>query len=493
MTKLNGWKLSGALVLLCVATATTASGQVFKTLAIFEGSNGAIPVDEALVQGPDGWLYGTTEDGGLSNINCSESTCGTVFRMTDDGSLTVLYEFCAHVNEENFCSDGNYPAGGLVLATNGKLYGTAFAGGTDGSGTAFEITTTGDLTVLHNFGDEGQPLGTLIRGVDGNFYGTTYTGGAHNGGAVFKMMPDGALTTIYNFCSQPDCADGSFPSGYMVQVLDGSIYGTTGFGGTRNTFCPYGCGTIFKVSLDGTLATVHDFDGSDGYGPNGMTLATNGTLYGLTQTGAAYNHGAIFSLTTQDAFTLLYSFCSHLNENGYCSDGAGPVGDLLQATDGKFYGATYGGGTDDLGTLFKITLRGTLTTLHNYDGTDGELPDGGLMQATSGTFYGTTEYGGDFSCGPPYGCGTIFSLDTGLGPFVKLVYGAGKIGQTGGILGQGFTGTTSVTLSGVPAKFKVVSDTYLTATVPPGATTGYVTVTTPSGILKSNAPFHVIP
>lgn len=116
---------------------------------------------------------------------------------------------------------------------------------------------------------------------------------------------------------------------------------------------------------------------------------------------------------------------------------------------------------------------------------------GGLLQATTGTFYGTTAVGGEGQCAGS-GCGTVFSLDMGLGPFVTFVRAAGRVGQTSGILGQGFTGTTSVSLNGTPASFTVVSDTYIRATVPVGATTGYVTVTTPSGTLTSNVPFHVI-
>ena len=118
-----------------------------------------------------------------------------------------------------------------------------------------------------------------------------------------------------------------------------------------------------------------------------------------------------------------------------------------------------------------------------------------LVQGTVGNFYGTTGNGGvgGDSCSLPYGCGTVFGLHVGLAPFVAFVRDSGKVGQTGGILGQGFTGTTSVSLNGTPASFTVVSDTFIRATVPAGATSGYVTVTTPSGTLTSNVPFYVIP
>lgn len=140
-----------------------------------------------------------------------------------------------------------------------------------------------------------------------------------------------------------------------------------------------------------------------------------------------------------------------------------------------------------------ISPQGAMTTLHSFDGTDGAYPYGGLLQATEGRFYGTTYFGGEFKCGAHIGCGTVFSLDMGLGPFVAFVHNSGNVGLNCGILGQSFTGTTGVSFNGTPASFKVVSDTYLTATVPVGVTTGYVSVTTPTGTLTSNVPFHVIP
>ena len=137
--------------------------------------------------------------------------------------------------------------------------------------------------------------------------------------------------------------------------------------------------------------------------------------------------------------------------------------------------------------MFRVTTGGALTTLHTFDGKDGADPFSGLVQDTNGDLYGTTYDGGS------HDEGTVFSLDMGLGQFVSFVNGAGRVGQTGGILGQGFTGATSVSLNGTPASFRVVSDTFIEATVPAGATTGYVTVTTPGGTLSSNVPFRVLP
>jgi uncharacterized repeat protein (TIGR03803 family) len=136
-----------------------------------------------------------------------------------------------------------------------------------------------------------------------------------------------------------------------------------------------------------------------------------------------------------------------------------------------------------------------LTTIYNFcsqtNCTDGAYPAAALLQATDGNFYGTTSSGG--TGGLSGNQGTIFRFSTGLGPFVKLVRDSGKVGDTNGILGQGFIGTSGVFLNGTPASFTVVSDTFIEATVPAGATSGFVTVDTPSGTLTSNVAFRVRP
>jgi uncharacterized repeat protein (TIGR03803 family) len=187
----------------------------------------------------------------------------------------------------------------------------------------------------------------------------------------------------------------------------------------------------------------------------------------------------IFKLTRQGVLTVLHNFGDRPQ------DGVNPYAGLVQGSDGNFYGVTPAGGAS-WGVIFKITPAGTYSILYSFDGANGAYPNGAPMQHTNGKLYGLTNRGG------PDQLGVIYSFDIGLRPFVKFVLPRGRVGQTGGILGQGFTGTTSVILKGIPANFTVVSDTYIRATVPPDATTGYVTVTTPSGTLTSNVPFHVI-
>jgi uncharacterized repeat protein (TIGR03803 family) len=207
--------------------------------------------------------------------------------------------------------------------------------------------------------------------------------------------------------------------------------------------------------------------------------------------------GTVFKITPSGTLTTLYSFCS---QSG-CTDGYGPV--LLQATDGNFYGTTvYGGanttgcGGGGCGTVFKITPSGTLTTLYSFCSqsgcTDGSGPNS-LVQDTNGMFYGTTFGGGLTNC--LGGCGTVFSLSVGLGPFVETQPNWGRAGRPIEILGTNLTGATSVTFNGTPAVFRVVPNlnSLIKTTVPEGATTGYVQVVTPGGTLSSNVPFRVLP
>jgi uncharacterized repeat protein (TIGR03803 family) len=247
-------------------------------------------------------------------------------------------------------------------------------------------------------------------------------------GTIFKITPAGGLTTLYNFCAQSNCADGEYIYAGLVQAANGNLYGTAGSGGTN------GGGTAFKITPGGT-------------------------------------------------FTLLYTFCSKTS----CSDGGEPVGTLLQGTDGNLYGTTEGGGTYDKGTIFKITPSGAFTSLYSF-GTgenDGSNPTGTLIQDTNGNFYGTTKLGGT------NGSGIVFKLSVDLKSFVETNPTSGKVGAAVKILGTKLTGATSVTFNGKAAKFKVVSGSEITTTVPTGATTGEVKVKTPSGTLTSNVNFRV--
>jgi uncharacterized repeat protein (TIGR03803 family) len=470
------WATAIAILLFCAAAAAPSPAQTFTTLMTFDSSTGGQP-DRPFVQGIDGNLFGETSFG-PGNYDM-----GTVFTMTSTGTLTTLHTFFPHG------PNGDSPSG-LVLANNGAFYGTSYYGGANGVGTIFRITSTGTLALLHTFDttDGAYPSGPLIQGADGNFYGTTVNGGINSSGTAFKITPTGTLTTIYKFCSLTNCADGDLPFGPLVQGTDGNFYGTTQSGGSKNS------GVIFKLTPSGVLTTLYNFCSktrcADGNGSEGLIQASDENFYGTTQFGGAPNFdGTFFKITPSGTRTTLYNFCSLTR----CSDGADPLGTLIQGTDGNFYGVTSVGGNSasgsGCGTIFQITPSGVLTTLHNFDCSDanGGFPQTGLLQATDGDFYGSTLQSG------PSGFGISFKLSTGLGPFVALVQDSGKVGQTGGILGQGFTGTTAVSINGTPATYTVVSDTFLRVTIPAGATSGFVTVTTPTGVLTSNVALQVIP
>jgi uncharacterized repeat protein (TIGR03803 family) len=489
--------VAAAVPMLAVVTAQSAQGQTFTSLFSFDGTDGYAP-QASLVQATNGNLYGTTQVGG-ANEDCTfyavTTGCGTVFTITPSGTLTSLYSFCAQPG----CTDGETPTGALIQATNGDLYGTS-GGGASGYGTVYRITLSGTLTTLHSFDstDGSYPSAGLVQDTNGDFYGVTSYGGAYGQGTVFKITPGGALTTLYSFCSQSGCPDGSGPVGPLVQAANGSFYGATVFGG-NSTACTSGCGTVFKITTGGALTTLHSFEYTDGKNPNaGLVQATNGAFYGTTFYGGAYNspygYGTVFKITPSGTLTTLVSFDD--------TDGIWPTAGLVQGTDGNLYGETQLGGINGVGgTIFKMTPSGTLTTLYNFcsqsDCKDGYGPLAAPTQDTNGTFYGTTWLGGASStcegCVSGGGNGTVFSLSVGLRQFVETQTTSGKVGAAVKILGTNLTGATSVTFNGTAATFTVVSKSEITTTVPEGATTGTVEVTTPRGTLKSNTKFRVTP
>lgn len=420
----------------------------------------------------------------------------------------MLYNFCPQAK----CADGANPSG-LMQAGNGNFYGITTSGGAGvspvcheyGCGAVFEITPGGQETALHDFCSQpmctdGQAPGALlIEGVNGKLYGTTYGGGVNHlhfcadtsnpCGTIFAITPGGTLTTIYQFCSQPNCTDGHYPVP-LVQATDGNFYGTTALGGANKE------GTFFEMSPSGTLTTLDSFTyaENDGFVPIFSVQGVDGSFYGTI--GLVNSGGAILKMTASGELSTLYSFCA-----APCAGGQGP-GSLIRGTDGNFYGITgYGGNSnsvpclrDGCGTIFELTSTGQLTTLYSFcsqpNCTDGGFPTS-LMQGTDGSLYGTTDKGG---CATgKMGCGIAFRLTVGLGPFVKANPAFGKVGYSISILGNNLTGASGVTFNGTPATFTVQSGSFIKATVPTGATTGTIEVTTASGTLSSNVAFRVLP
>jgi uncharacterized repeat protein (TIGR03803 family) len=276
-----------------------------------------------------------------------------------------------------------------------------------------------------NCADGGSPQSPPIQGIDGSFYGVAYSGGANNGGVVYQLTAAGIYKVLYNFCGyQTACPTGANPRA-ILQDSKGNFFGTATFGGSTKNY-----GTVFELTSTNQYKVLHTFQGFDGSVPtSGLTLASNGTLYGTTQGGGGPGEGNIYKVTSAGVFKSFFAFRC-------CNEGYDP-----------FYG---------------------------------------LFQGTNGDLYGTTTYGLSPCC-----YGTIFSVSDGMSPLVETVPVAGKVGKQVIILGNGLTGSTSVKFNGKSAAFHVVSDTEITATVPSGATTGTVSVVTPTGTLNSNPQFVV--
>jgi len=472
--------LAASLLAVC-AGVEHASAQSYTTLASFDGTNGAGPT-ASLVQSLDGNFYGATLTGGANRY-------GTVFRVTPAGTLTMLHSFKG--------ADGDNPAGSLALDTDGALFGTTETGGQTNLGTVFTITPAGTFNSLYSFcteagcPDGSVPAAGLVRTFDGGFWGTTFLG-SNEGGSVFRMTPGAQLSTVYTFCPPAHCALGANPSAALVQSTDGNFYGTTEYGG----FPPLdgaGGGTVFRITPQGEFDRLYGFCADSAACPDGQTPTggvvegADGSFYGTTVYGGATSFGTVFNLTTSGALTTLYNFCS---QSG-CTDGANPYAGLTIGTDGNLYGTTSSGGANNRGTIFEITPTGQFTVLYSFCAQsgcpDGEAPYGGLLQGTDGNFYGVTYLGG------AHGQGAIFKLSMGLGPFVSLLPVAGSVGTQVKILGTNLTGATSVSFNGIAATFTVNSrGTAISTTVPAGATIGTIQVVTPGGTLSSNVAFQVL-
>ncbi len=267
------------------------------------------------------------------------------------------------------------------------------------------------LNTLHSFctqqncPDGNLPEGNLIQASDGNFYGITEFGGTqgctYGCGTIFKITPGGTLTTLHTFCEDYPCPDGAMPVAALLQASDGNLYGTTSQGGSGQGNCGGGgsCGTVFRMTLNGMFTTLYNFcsqpNCTDGSQPlAGLIQATDGNLYGTTGAGGTYNGGTLFRISLTGGLTILHNFCAQPN----CTDGQNPTG-IVQASDGNFYGTTSSGGTSQGGTAYKITASGTFTSFGSFcvgigNCPDGEYPRSPLIQASDGNFYGVTSLGG---------------------------------------------------------------------------------------------------
>jgi uncharacterized repeat protein (TIGR03803 family) len=474
---------------LLIAGRTAWSDGICTSAYSFDQGDGVNPAG-GLALGVDGNVYGTTQNGGVNGS-------GAIYKYGN--SEATIYSFSA-LSATLTNQDGANPAGTLVAGPSSSLYGTTQNGGAKGSGTIFKVSTTGALTTLYTFTalsssltntDGANPQTGLTLGADGNLYGTTQFGGANGNGTVFQITPAGKFTRLYTFSALDanlNSTDGATPSG-LVQAKGGLLYGTTQTGGAN------GEGTIFQITTKGVFTTLYSFGNgaNDGYSATvGLVIGSDGNLYGTTAAGGANSAGTVFQVTPKGTFTTLYSFGSSN------TDGAGPTSGLVALPDGNLYGVTPGGGTNNNGTLFRVTTSGTLSILYSfsafrttgdgYENNDGASPTG-LLSGNFGTsfngyLWGATQLGG------ASGSGTIFQVN--LAPVLSAFYPmSGKVGAHITLYGANFTGTTGVSFGKLTAQFSVVSSTQLSVTVPSGAATSTITVKTKLGKVTSGLSFIV--
>ena len=349
----------------------------------------------SLMQASDGKIYGMTSKGGVGNL-------GTIFYYDLSANVhTKLFDFYFANGSLPF---GGSPYGSLVQASDGKLYGLTSYGGSIGYGIIFSFDpNTNTPTDLQDFdGTNGDsPLGSLMQFSDSKLYGMTSRGGISGLGTIFSFDP---VTNTHSKLHDFSNTNGSYPVGSQVQASDGKLYGVTQSGGSSNY------GTIFSFDpVTNTQSKLHDFNNINGSSPSGsMVLASDGKLYGVTAGGGTSNYGTIFSFDPgSHAHTKLFDINVITDRN--------PSGSLVQASDGKLYGLTSGVGRSSQGTIFSFDpVTNTQTKLHDFDNTNGSKPNGNLVQASDSKLYGLTQQGGS------RGAGTIFSFDPSTNTHANL-------------------------------------------------------------------------
>jgi len=306
-------------------------------------------------------------------------------------------------------SGGINPESGVIFDNAGNLYGTTLNDGAFDVGTAYQITAGGkerefSFTGINGEGDFPQ-YGSLIRDSTGNFYGTTSEGGTYNTicvvgcGTVFVISSTGKERVLYEFTGVN--GDGQQPWSGVIRDSGGNLYGTTSEGGTNNL------GIVYKISPNGEETILHNFDGSDGGFPySGLTIDGQGNLFGTSSL------GSIFEISSSGIFATLYEFSG--------PDGSNPLSGVSLDSVGNLYGTTNSGGAFGYGTVYEITPQGEETTLYNFTGgADGANPGyGNLARDSAGNLYGTTTTGGAENLGivfkvDPSGTETVLHTFTG--------------------------------------------------------------------------------
>jgi uncharacterized repeat protein (TIGR03803 family) len=305
--------------------------------------------------------------------------------------------------------------------------------------TLLVTSTWASEKVIHNFGsgtDGRTPQSSLVFDAAGNLYGTTYAGGSEGLGTVFKISPNGSggwtTTVLHNFRGAPD---GANPYAGLVMDGAGNLYGTTHAGGNSSTDCSAGCGTVFESSPNGsggwTTTVIHNFNGSNGELPYaGLILDGSGNLYGATYAGGSHGFGVVYEMSPNGSGGWTTTVLHNLG-NG--DDGQNPKAGLVLDGAGNLYGITTGGGSLHFGVVFEMKPNGsggwTEEVIHSFgEGDDGFIPqNGSLILDGSGNLYGTCSVGGSHMAG------TAFEMSPdGSGGWTEKVihnFGSGSDGQ----------------------------------------------------------------
>ncbi|MCC5643401.1 hypothetical protein LC607_10680 [Nostoc sp. CHAB 5824] len=320
---------------------------------------------------------------GTTSAGGSQSK-GTAFKLTGStfSTLTTLVNFAG--------TNGTNPVARLFQASDGNLYGATFTGGTSNLGTLFKLqkTTFTNLTTLLNFdGTNGaSPAGRLISGSDSSLWGVTSAGGVNSKGTVFKIpLTGGVPTIVVNF----NGINGATPLARLQLASDGNYYGTASAGGATNN------GVVFKLTPTGAI-TPYSFNGANGKNPQSGLIESDGFIYGTTSLGGASNKGAIFKVPLGGGTPVLVASFSG-------SNGANPTAALTKGSDGNFYGTTSTGGANNKGAIYRLSKE-TISLLFSFNGTNGATPESTLIQLANGAFYGTASAGG------ASGLGTVFKF-----------------------------------------------------------------------------------
>ena len=395
-----------AIAVLTIVAATQAQAQTFTALHTFTaGGDGAHP--GSLSMDRSGNLYGVANAGGYRGGTCSALGCGTVFKLSRQGSNWVLNPLYAFHGG----NDGRVPGANVVFGPDGSLYSTTSEGGAQGYGTVFKLQpparacesafcpwTKTELYQFVGVPNGSDPVGTLVFDAAGNIYGVTQVGGHQDYGTVYELTHSAGgwmESVLFSGLASP-------MSGVIFDHA-GNLYGTTLQGGG------IGYGSVYQLAPSGSgwnmnVLTSFEDDG-DGIEPSGgLILDVSGNLYGGTYNGGSYNGGVVYELTPSgDNWLLnnLYSFGPGL---------FGPIGSLTTDASGNLYGATNDEGAYGYGNVFKLTSSNggwSYTDLYDFTGgSDGAYPTGSLILDGNGNVFGTTWSGGSQQCE----CGVVWQI-----------------------------------------------------------------------------------